>query len=210
MNYENSSLIKIDNNSFSAETGAASQLQSVYLPNSVLWIGAKAFYDCRKLVNITLGDKLVWIGDNAFSVDGLSTGTLAIENLPDSVQHIGDNAFYCQKNIKLTKLPAALETIGAAAFRGGLSKVMVTEFGGNLKSIGRYAFCDAGSAFEGDNTITIRAVVENIGEYAFGYLGVSNYIYQYGKGKIKHVLIERESYDSPLGFYDSGTEVIYG
>lgn len=218
---DNSNYIRVGDNCFSRETNEPLyKLKNIYLPNSILLIGANAFLNCTKLENAHLGNKLVLIGTKAFSNDDIfNQSVLNINELPDSIQSIGESAFYRQGNgIKISKLPFNLKIIGKSAFRGGLSNVIVTEFGGKLESIGETAFYDAGSEFRG-HFIIIRETVQTIGNNAFGGLDpVLSTSYQYGKGKIKEVRIEKDSYDTlDLGFgedvnivwgYKPDTEVI--
>lgn len=68
---------------------ACSNLNSVNFPNPV-YFGQRAFYNCKKLTNITLGDRLAGIGASAFENCTALTGRFS---LPESTSYIGARAF---------------------------------------------------------------------------------------------------------------------
>lgn len=140
---------------------------SLTIPDSVVEIGERAFYQCENLNGtLTLGRSLRTIGKEAFYWCAF-TGSLTI---PEGVAEIADGAFSSLHqfnrdgmfNGTLT-LPSMLKTIGAEAFA-------YTDFSGELlipdgvTSIGANAFakCDG---FGG--TLSLPDSVKTVGESAF-------------------------------------------
>lgn len=140
---------------------------SLTIPDSVVEIGERAFYQCENLNGtLTLGRSLRTIGKEAFYWCEF-TGSLTI---PEGVAEIADGAFSSLHqfnrdgmfNGTLT-LPSTLKTIGAEAFA-------YTDFSGELlipdgvTSIGANAFakCDG---FGG--TLSLPDSVKTVGESAF-------------------------------------------
>lgn len=138
---------------------------SLTIPDSVVEIGERAFYQCENLNGtLTLGRSLRTIGKEAFYWCAF-TGSLTI---PEGVAEIADGAFsslYQSSGMftgKLT-LPSTLKTIGASAFS-------YTDFSGELlipdgvTSIGANAFkeCDG---FGG--LLSLPDSVKTVGEWAF-------------------------------------------
>lgn len=138
---------------------------SLTIPDSVVEIGERAFYQCENLNGtLTLGKNLRTIGKEAFSGCAF-TGSLTI---PEGVAEIADGTFsslYQSSGMftgKLT-LPSTLKTIGASAFS-------YTDFSGELlipdgvTSIGANAFkeCDG---FGG--LLSLPDSIKTVGERAF-------------------------------------------
>lgn len=138
---------------------------SLTIPDSVVEIGERAFYQCENLNGtLTLGKNLRTIGKEAFSGCAF-TGSLTI---PEGITEIADGTFsslYQSSGMftgKLT-LPSTLKTIGASAFS-------YADFSGELlipdgvTSIGANAFeeCDG---FGG--TLSLPDSVKTVGEWAF-------------------------------------------
>ena len=68
-------------------------LESVVIGDSVTKIGAEAFYNCTGLESVAIGDSVVEIGAGAFQF----CSSLTSITLPDSVTTVGDRAFLCEK-----------------------------------------------------------------------------------------------------------------
>ena len=140
---------------------------SLTIPDSVVEIGERAFYQCENLNGtLTLGKNLRTIGKEAFSGCAF-TGSLTI---PEGVTEIADSAFGAGIPLKkygmftgTLTLPSTLKTIGASAFS-------YADFSGELlipdgvTSIGANAFakCDG---FGG--TLSLPDSVKTVGESAF-------------------------------------------
>ena len=192
--------------SYSNYYGAFSDcpITSIEIPASVTTIEASAFYDCSSLTTVTFekGSQLKTISYDAFSDCPITS----IE-IPASVTTIGTSAFAnCSSLATVTfekgsqlktiaggyysgtfygctaltsiEIPASVETIEAAAFKGCSSLATVTfEQGSQLKTIagGYYfyvsyrnyygAFCQLKNLMTVDMSACTQ--VETIGEYAF-------------------------------------------
>ena len=84
------------------------KLESVQLPESVVYIGDRAFYNCQNLVNVNLPKKLKYIGSEAF----YDCAKLTDITIPDSVESIGSEAFYGCKKLTSINIPKNVEYIG--------------------------------------------------------------------------------------------------
>ncbi len=87
-------------------------LRRVVLPDTVLNIGAAAFYVCPKLTELTLSKRLRMIEDSAFNY---CTSLERVE-LPDGVVHVGRRAFYDCQALREVVIPASVGFIGEEAF----------------------------------------------------------------------------------------------
>ena len=74
---------------YGAFWGTSWHLKEVTIPNSVISIGDKAFYDCDSLTSIIIPDSVTNIGENAFS----ACRSLTSVTIPYSVTSIGGYAF---------------------------------------------------------------------------------------------------------------------
>ena len=64
-------------------------LTEIKMPNSIVSIGYRAFYDCSSLTKVTMSDNLINIGDSAFN----SCNSLTSIEIPDGVTSIGSLVF---------------------------------------------------------------------------------------------------------------------
>lgn len=111
--YQNQSVLKIADNAFSGQD----KITSVSLPDTILEIGAYAFYNCRKLNSVSGEDnnrfplQLKWIGASAFYNTALFEVVLASE-----VVNIGYEAFASCINLQSVTLSEKLQNLGTLAF----------------------------------------------------------------------------------------------
>ena len=99
----------------------------------------KIFENCEKLEHIELHAGISEIENDCFN----NCANLKIINLPDleNLKHIRLKAFLGCKSLRVTTLPATLETIGSAAFQGCEDLLLVT-VSNELKQIGDFCFAD--------------------------------------------------------------------
>ena len=104
-------------------------------PSSLVSLPARAFYECRSLVSITLPASVKGIGADAFCY----CSSLRNVDLPDEATYVGESAFYYCGNLQEVGLPAALEEIRASAFQdcAGLQEMKFPE---GMTAIGEKAF----------------------------------------------------------------------
>ena len=127
-------------------------LTSVTIGNSVTSIGNYAFSDCTSLTSVTIGESVASIGRYAFS-DCANLRSIVI---PYSVASIEEDAFYGCSNITKATIPTiAIDLIS----KYNLQEVIING-GGSIES---YIFEDCTSL----TSVTIGESVASIGRYAF-------------------------------------------
>ena len=86
---------------------SCSSLTSITIPNSVTWIGERAFIGCSSLTSVTIGNSVTLIGEDAFV--GCSTlDTLICEFGDDVLFYEKDHQFAGTKNLRYFEGPAKL------------------------------------------------------------------------------------------------------
>lgn len=132
------------------------KITNVHFPVTLEEIGAEAFYDCSSLMTtMSFPESLKFIGDRAFSGAAIS-GNLV---LPSRLERIGSNAFSsCRSLTGSLVIPSRITEVGPYAFNGcGCNGTLTLPNG--LVKIGEYAF--SGAKFKGnlhipDGVTTIR------------------------------------------------------
>ena len=87
-------------------------LNTIMIPDSVESIKYRAFYYCESLTSINIPNSVKIIGDYAFY------GCTSLEsiNIPNSVAHIGEEAFGCCESLESINIPDSVKIIGYEAF----------------------------------------------------------------------------------------------
>lgn len=133
-------------------------ITSITIPNSVTSINSKAFYNCSKLANVTIGTSVKFIGDSAFE----ECVALTSINIPNSVTSIGNRAFYSCDILSAVTIGQNVKTIGSEAFYF-CQKISDITIPDSTTKIGASAFyyCD------GLTQLKLGANVDTIGAKAF-------------------------------------------
>ena len=151
----------------STNYGTNSSVRKVIIPEGVMNIVSRAFYNCTGLKEILIPDSVTTIGSDAFN------NTTWYNNQPDGVVYAG-KVLYDYKGIMPsdTKIDIldGTKSISGDAFNGdtGLTEITIPE---SVTSIGSLAFYDC----TGLKEVVIPNSVTSIGSYAFGYcIGLTN------------------------------------
>ena len=136
--------------------------------SQVSQIGAFAFYNCKNIKKLNLGDSLQQIEERAF-YKCLSIESL---NIPDSVTIIGERAFYQCEGLKSLSLGNGTKVIGNSAF-SGCSAIDSLTIPDSVIEIGNYAFYKC----SGITSLKLGSGLKQIGNYAFAYLPLITSLY---------------------------------
>ena len=133
-------------------------LHKLDMPNSVEYIGKRAFWDCFKLNSVILSNNLKIIEDNAF----YQCMQLKEIIIPESTTNIGSGAFLKCYSLQRIKLSKNLSAINDNLFTHctSLNEIIIPD---NITKIADYAFSNCKSL----QTISIPDSVLFIGEGAF-------------------------------------------
>lgn len=149
-------------------------ITSVYIPNSIIYIGREAFRDCSGLTSITIPDSVTRIGERAFY--GCS-GLMNI-NIPNNVISVGSSAFSGVPNLEYKVYDNATYLgndnnqylVCIRAIDKSITSCVINE---NCKVIGGEAFlwCEKLTNIEIPNNVV------GIGDDAFvGCIGLTNIV----------------------------------
>ncbi len=134
-----------------------SGLKSVTIPNSVTEINDMAFEYCPDLEAVVIGGNVKFIGMNAFE----ACPKLRNITFGSSVETIKDNAFAMCSSLKTVSLPESLKTIKTAAFlMSGLEKLVVPN---SVETMGNSVVSNCKSL----KSVTIGDGIKTIGTYCF-------------------------------------------
>lgn len=135
-----------------------SSVVSVRIADTVVDIGANAFYACGRLTEVELPNNLISLGTGAFQ----SCTALMDITIPSGVTSLGGHTFDSCFALSKVELPAGLKTLGEGAFLN-CKALTAVDLPDGLTEIGAYAFAGAGLI-----EVEIPAQVEQIGVGAFG------------------------------------------
>lgn len=105
------------------------------IPNTVTYIGEKAFFNCTGLTTISLPSSVETYGANIF----YGCANVTYVELPQDMEKIPSGLLWNCTGLKRIYIPSSVKTIGNAAFYGsGLEKLNLPD---GLKKIDQWAFC---------------------------------------------------------------------
>lgn len=96
-------------------------LQSIYLPDSLKYIGYHTFWGCRNLVQIEIPLGVTELGDSCF----YGCSKLSTINIPDGLKVLGKGCFSGCSSLKQIVIPTSVEIIKSSCFYDcrGLSNI---------------------------------------------------------------------------------------
>ena len=141
---------------------------------TVTWIDFSAFYDCSDITSVVFPNTLTFIGQRAFlDCHGL-TGEIVI---PDSVTIIGANAFFYCNNITSVVFGNNLSEIRSYSFAQCYSLEHISNFPESLTKLDDGAFDRCGNLCD---SVVIPPLVTTIGEHAFAGCNIPSVVISEG------------------------------
>ena len=165
---------------------AITEIESIFLPDSIITIGPFAFSLCTSLEKVVLPSTIKDIKNMAFS----DCYALSYIELPKGIEYIGDYAFRNCVALKSIFVPNTLKTWWAAFARCGLETVVLEE---GLDCVSMEAFRETNL-----KEITLPFSVKTI--YASAFFGCKNLKWVYLNEGLACIEIS--------AFYDCGIEEI--
>ena len=135
---------------------SGTNLNSIEIPENVVYIKKHSFSDCIKLETVKLPKGLMTIDERAFE----NCPALTSINIPDSVKSIGDCAFSGCTSITEIKVPENVRIIGSGAFQNcfALEKINIPQ---NIQSIELCTFSGCKALKEIDIPDSVQTIKES-------------------------------------------------
>ena len=113
----------------------ATDITSVVIPNSIVYMGDEAFKNCGMLESVVIGNGITTIPYGAFNLCEKLNNLV----IPNSVKNICENAFLACVSLKEVKIPSSVESIGDYAFAQcyALEKVVIPN---SVSQMGSFVF----------------------------------------------------------------------
>ena len=113
-------------------------IKKIVIPNNVISIGYRAFYDCNRLTSITIPNSVMNIGWYVFEC----CRNLTHMTIPNSVKSIGDHAFYGCRGLTSMTIGNSITNIGWDVFYccDRLTSVRIDKPIEQVKSMESYPF----------------------------------------------------------------------
>ena len=211
------------------------KIKKVIIEKGVTRIGSEAFYNCKRIANVSISDSVITIGEHSFyCCTGLKNVVLpnsiqSIEkaafigcenlisiNIPNDLTSISESTFQECQSLTAITIPDKVTTIGNQAFMWcyALQDVLL---GNNIKTIGSYAFCICNIS-----NIALPYSLEYISDGAFygcslSELTIPDNVTEIGEkafyscDNLSNITIpERVSYIGNQAFYNCNNLIIFG
>ena len=122
--------------------GYCFKLESVRLPESLRWVGVRAFFKCKALVHVDIPSGVEEIGYSAFQ----GCVSLRTVTVPEGILDLPEQVFNGCSSLESVELPSSLKTIGNSCFNecSSLTKINFEKLEG-VTEIGVKAFCACSS-----------------------------------------------------------------
>lgn len=133
-------------------------LEEIKLPNSIVEIERKAFFQCKNRISIDIPNGVTTIGYRAF----YGCTNLTSVNIPGSVTAMKEEIFEECTNLESVKMANGITLIGSAAFKDCTSLRHI-DIPSSVDTIGKYAFMNCTSLV----SVNIADGVTVIGNLAF-------------------------------------------
>ncbi len=151
------------------------EVNSIFIPDSIMFIGSNAFVGCENLSSIQVGpNNEVFKAENNCLIDNLDVVRLGCVGaiIPENAVEIAENAFLNAHGIVQIEIPQNVKKMGKAVFKNCTS-LLYLELPNELITIPEEAFLGCESMTE----ITIKEKILEINAQAFsGCIKLSNLI----------------------------------